>query len=156
MKLLKQRLACALLGVTGTAGIAAGQAVGAHNQGERTLMIVPMVGAGTYEDPRRPLVMPRTGSGMPAGVLAIRFEESDDGKFALVEVVAVDRKSLNAAVAPVASRSDVRRFDKGSARKVDIEEEFRARKKNFDLDRFVEGGSDVKRAVEVTPGNGAR
>jgi hypothetical protein len=99
-----------------------------------------MVGAGTYEDPRRPLVMGRPSQGLPAGIVSIRFEESDDGKTALVEVAARDKKALEALVGPLSARADVKRFDKGKADRAAVEAEFRSKKQGFDLDRFVRGG----------------
>jgi hypothetical protein len=134
----------ALLGkvclVAGAAAILGAQPrVSPENWGERVLLVVPMVGAGTYEDPRRPLVMGRPSQGLPPGIVSIRYEESDDGKTALVEVVARDKKSLEALAGPLSGRGDVKRFDKGKADRAAIEAEFRGKKQGFDLDRFVRG-----------------
>ncbi len=138
-----------------TAVVSAQPRVSPLNWGERVLAVVPMVGAGTADDPRRPLVMPRPSEGLPEGVVSMRFEESDDGKTALVEVVARDRKSLNGALAAYANRADVKRFDKGLARKEDIELEFRSRKSGFDLDRFTLQGGEG-RPGPPTPAQGPK
>ncbi|MEZ5403661.1 MAG: hypothetical protein R2729_28535 [Bryobacteraceae bacterium] len=120
--------------------------------GERTLLVVPMVGAGTSEDPRRPIVMPAPGQAPLAGVVSIRFEESDDGKTAIVEVVARDRKALQAALQPLANRADVKRFDRGRSQKEEIEAEFRGKKQGFDLDRFVHQGGEGRPDRAAPPG----
>jgi len=61
---------------------------------ERVLLVVPMVGAGTYSDPRRPLFAPAPGERRtPNGIHSFSYEVSDDGKFALVEFVALDRSA---------------------------------------------------------------
>jgi hypothetical protein len=55
---------------------------------ERIVAIVPMVGAGTAANPKRPLLVD-----MP-GVRAFGSDISADGKWALVEIVARDRARL--------------------------------------------------------------
>jgi len=69
-----------------------------------------------------------------SGILAFTYEESDNGRFALVEFVAADR----AAFLPILNerRPDVKAFVKGVARRADIETEFRKHKSDFNLDRF--------------------
>jgi hypothetical protein len=96
-----------------------------------------MTGAGTPADPRRPefAPLPARGTSAPdSGIVAFTFLPSDDGKSALVEFVARDQ----AAFRPIldAKRSDVRVFQKGKAKRADIEAEFRKLRKNFDLDNF--------------------
>ena len=63
---------------------------------------------------------------------------SDDKKFALLELVARDRKAFDAIFKD--TRTDVKKFDhvKG-AKKEDIEAEFRKLKKDFDFAKFKEG-----------------
>jgi len=105
---------------------------------ERLLCVVPMVGKGTHDDPRRPLFAPLPqairATGQQPQIIGFTYQESDDGKFALVEFVARDRKAL----APMLTdpRSDIKVFEKGKANRDDIEREFRKYKKDFDLDRF--------------------
>ena len=47
--------------------------------GERFLVLVPMVGAGTFEDPKRPAFLREAG-------VAFRYQLSDDGATAIAEV----------------------------------------------------------------------
>ena len=139
------------------AGIGAAQAqprVNERNMYERVLAIVPMIGAGTAADPKRPMYAPTPSvlattahatTGAPGtttpptrtGILGFTYELSDDGKFALVEFVARDRTAfqtiLSDAAAPGAT---VQAFVKGVHQKADVEAAFKALKKNFDFDHF--------------------
>ena len=70
--------------------------VDAANSYHRVICVVPLVGSGTWEDPKRPMFAPlpsQLGRGK-SGILAYYHELSDDGKFAIVMFVAVDRASL--------------------------------------------------------------
>jgi len=104
---------------------------------ERVIGVVPMIGKGTPEDPRRPMFAPAPGAGAALardGIIAFSYQLSDDGRFALVEFVARTR----AALAPLltSGRSDVKLFLRGYARREEIEREFRRYKRDFNLDRF--------------------
>ena len=97
--------------------LAAQQRVDARNMYERVLAIVPMVGSGTMSDPVRPAHAPLPGAPVVAassvmaasgstptaalrpGIIAYSYVLSDDGKFALVEFVAVDRGAFRALLA---------------------------------------------------------
>lgn len=106
------------------------------NRHERIIAIVPMVGAGTKEDPKRPAYVPNTivqrDAAPGTGIIGFAAQISDDGKYALVEFVARDREAFKEILAD--TRPDVKVFEKGRARKADIETEFRRHKKDFDLD----------------------
>ncbi len=112
--------------------------VSPRNLHERVLCVVPMVGAGTPEDPRRPMFapLPPQPGELPsrAGILAFTYQESDDGKFALVEFVAANRSAF--ATILNGKRPDVKAFVRGVARRAEIETEFRRFKRDFHLDRF--------------------
>jgi len=56
---------------------------------ERMIVVVPLVGAGTMDDPRRPLGMPVRG--LPPGVTEMTYVLSDDQKLAIVELTALKR-----------------------------------------------------------------
>ncbi len=104
---------------------------------ERLICIVPVVGTGSPGDPRRPLyapVPPRAGSpALEDGIIAYNSLLSDDGRFALVELVARDRSAFEQIFKE--RRSDVRIFERGKSARAQIEQEFRKHKRNFDLDR---------------------
>ena len=62
-----------------------------------------------------------------AGIIAYGWQPSDDGTFALVEFVAVER----AAFAPILADKSLKVFEKGKARREEVEAEFRKHKKDF-------------------------
>lgn len=102
-----------------------------------------MIGKGTYDDPRRPLFAPASApedtpradteasQEDPPRILAYTFEESDDGKFAIVEFVASDPKAFEAI--QQSGRADVKAFRKEKLDKAEAEAEFRKFKKDFQL-----------------------
>jgi hypothetical protein len=133
-------LSCFLLLVLLRPSAYSQQPVNLRNTHERVLCVVPMVGSGTAADPRRPMFAPvreRRGE-KPSrdGIIAYSFQESDDGRFALVEFVALDRAAFASILEERDRRVDVKVFVKGEARKADIEAEFRGQKGDFDMERF--------------------
>lgn len=126
------------------------QPVSLRNTHERVLCIVPMVGRGTEDDPRRPLFAPteaerateraiqqvseETAAASRKGIVAYTFQESEDGKTALVEFVALDRESLSPILE--SKRTDIQVFVRGQAKKADVEAAFRQYKRSFDADGF--------------------
>ncbi len=115
--------------------------VSLRNTHERLLCVVDVVGSGTAEDPYRPRFAPappKSGEEPnPNGIIAYNSEVSDDGRLALVEFVARDRSAFAEILA--ANRQDVKVFEKGKARREDIEREFRKYKKDFDFSTFEVG-----------------
>lgn len=100
---------------------------------ERLVCIVPMVGAGTAEDPRRPMYTP-AGPREATPFLAVSYLASDDGNSALVEFVAVDRSAFDGILQDRDAR--VKKFEKGKVKREDVEAEFRKYRKNVDLRHF--------------------
>ncbi len=109
-----------------------------RNYGERLVLIVPLVGDGSPRNPFRPLFAPMPEEMQASGMIGYTAVLSDDKKFALVELVARDRKAFDGIFKD--TRADVKKFDhlKG-AKKEDIEAEFRKHKKDFDFGKFKEG-----------------
>ena len=130
------RLAALALICTLPAGLFAQQRkVDLQHMYERVICIVPMIGAGTPDDPRRPMFAPpQPDPNGRSGIIGFSYELSDNGKFALVEFVAHDVAALSDILS--GEHSDVKAFEKGKAGKADIESEFRKYKKNFDLNKF--------------------
>jgi len=145
---------------------------------ERLVAVVPMVGEGTYEDPRRPAYVPdyllrgneqqfqgRSEAEVsplaealargetPKVIVGFHYELSDGEQFALVEFQATDRTAFEplfeAAKRPFASVDagtnrnaleggfDLKVFEVGKTRRVDIETELRKHKREFSLETFV-------------------
>lgn len=112
------------------------QRVQMRNMYERLYLVVPIIGTGTPQDPRRPMYAPAPGDlGKPKGIVAFTFQESDDGTCALVHLVARDREAFKAIFED--NNPNVKIFEKGKHTRAEIETEFRKHKKNADLDSFV-------------------
>ncbi len=106
------------------------------------MAVLPLIGTGTRSDPIRPAYVPAPrprGSKFskpdPTGILGFSFVLSDDKKHALVEFVARDRLAFKDMLAD--KRPDVKVFEKGKAKRSDIEAEFNKHRKNIDLDRLM-------------------
>ncbi len=106
-----------------------------RNLYERILLIVPMVGSGKWDDPKRPLFAPAKMAAPTdrTGILGYSYQVSDDGKYALAEFVAQDRTVFEAF------KSDARTmkfFEKGNVQIADIDTEFKKYKKDFNWQHF--------------------
>ena len=111
--------------------------VDSRNMYERVLCVVPMVGLGTFEDPKRPMFTPapaalRASATSGAGIVGFSYAVSDDGLLALVEFVAHDRSAFQEILATPTVKS----FLKGKDTREDIEAEFKKYKKDFDFKHF--------------------
>jgi hypothetical protein len=103
--------------------------------GEVAVLVVPLEGRGTGDDPVRPALR------VPAGV-AWRWIPSDDGRLAIVEVAAPSMRML----APLRgdSRPGVQVFERGRDSRADVEREIRKIRKDFSLERFLGPGREVR------------
>lgn len=79
----------ALIVLTG-AVVTAQRKVDIHNMYERVVCVVPIVGKGTFEDPRRPQFAPlqTKDAARSNGIIGFSWVPSDDGYLAIVEFVA--------------------------------------------------------------------
>ena len=109
------------------------------NTYHRVICVVPIVGKGTRDDPRRPQYAPfsfQNGHAAPlatrTGIIAFTQLPSDDGNMALVEFVAADRSAL----LPILNDKKVVSFEKSKHKQAEIETELRKYRKTFTLDRF--------------------
>jgi len=98
--------------------------------------VLPLVGSGTAADPIRPkYVPPGKPTGPPGtGIIAYAFERSDDGKYAIAELVAVDRAALLPILAD--HSAGVMVFEKGRAAGSQIEAAIKPYRKDFSLQNF--------------------
>ena len=109
--------------------------IDARHLHHRLYAIVPIIGKGTPDDPKRPLhaPLPRAiDSKSRTGILAYAYEESDDGKFALVEFVAADPGAFK----EIQANTSIQSFLKGASKKEDLEIQFKKYKKDFDFKNF--------------------
>lgn len=111
------------------------QPVAARNLHERLLCVVPLIGAGTADDPQRPLFAPaRLDPASPSGIIAYSWQPSDDGKLAIVEFVARDRAAFRGIL--TAGRADVRAFVRGQRSRAEVETEVKRVRRDFALDQI--------------------
>jgi hypothetical protein len=105
-----------------------------RNRHERVIAVVPLIGAGTYDDPKRPLFAPAPRDLGPDGqILGFRYQLGDDGQTAVVEIVARDRQALRPILE--SGRTDVKVFLIGKDTREDIEREVRKVKKDYDREK---------------------
>ena len=109
------------------------------SRGEHLIAVVPMIGAGTPSDPRRPMFVPNPNdvsaamaSGQPPSFLAIHFVMTDDGKNAIVEFVGKDRPALKQIIA-AGKTGAVQVFDPHAASQADTAIQLRKLKADFDF-----------------------
>lgn len=127
-----------LAGLLLVASLGSGQRkVDPKNTYARIICVVPMVGTGAANDPRRPQYAPWPPPSAPqvrsrSTIVAFTQQLSDDGKSALIELVALDRSAFQA----ILNDKQIKVFVKGTDKKDDIEKELKKYKKDFDLDKF--------------------
>ncbi len=103
----------------------------------RVWAVVPLIGKGTADDPRRPMFVPSRAEQAAhakndrSGILGYSMQISDDGNFALVEFVGATPADLKHIVNSQAA--GVKAFERGIATKPQIEAEFQKYKKGFAL-----------------------
>jgi hypothetical protein len=116
--------------------LVAQQRVDQRNMHEHFFVAVPMVGGGTFADPRRPLFVPAGNAPVGVkGILSFSYQISDDRTHAIVEFVSRDRL----AMAPLLTDTinNLKIFQKGKDSRDDLEAEMRKYKKDFSLDGFA-------------------
>lgn len=105
----------------------------------RVWAVVPMIGTGTLDDPRRPMFVPSRSerTAKRSGVIGFSMQISDDGNSALVEFIGATPADLKFIVNSTAP--GVKAFERGVAKKEDIEAEFKKYKATFTLDSLTAG-----------------
>jgi hypothetical protein len=103
-----------------------------RNTYHRVIIVAPIIGSGTAADPQRPKYAPAPGSAVPDGIIGFTQVPTDDGKFAIVEIVAQKRSALAAILADTTITS----YEKGSQSASAIETALQTLKKGFSLVQF--------------------
>jgi hypothetical protein len=106
------------------------------NMYNRIYAVVPLTGARTPANPKRPMFASLPSAQSPvnhSGILGYQMQVSDDGKFALVEFVGPSPAAPHAVLDP--TLPGVKLFELGTASKSAIEAEFQECKANFRLNR---------------------
>lgn len=111
----------------------------AKDRYERLVLIVPLVGSGTRDDPRRPMFVPARPGASP-GLISFHYDVSDDAKTAIVELVAADANAFAPVLSASQGRADVKAFERGKSTKAEVEQEIKKVKKDFDVDKLGRRG----------------
>ncbi len=108
--------------------------------GRKVIAVVPLIGKGTPDDPRRPKFVTGPNEKSQGEVLDYQFIMSDDGKWAIT-VFSTSRPSVAALKLLDEIESSQEdggaAFDTGKAKKADVESEIKKKKADFDLDDFL-------------------
>jgi hypothetical protein len=115
--------------------------VDAGSMYSRIYAIVPMVGSGTWDDPKHPMFAPlpqQMTPGNRTGIIAFNHVESDDGTFALIEIVTANRSQLALITGPMtaAAVQGLQIFDRSATSAATVQSAFQQYKKNFDISKF--------------------
>ncbi len=109
----------------------------------RVYAIVPMTGSGTWDDPKRPMFAPipqQMTPGSRTGIIAFNQVESDDGNFALIEIVTANRSELASVTGPILAQLStvpgLQLFDRSTTPAATVQSAFQLLKKNFDITKF--------------------
>jgi len=106
----------------------------------RVWAVVPLIGTGRGDDPKRPMFAPspaelaakaKAKDGGRSGIISYTMQISDDGNFALVEFVGASPAELKFIVN--SNAPGVKVFERGTATKAQIEAEFQRHKAGFTL-----------------------
>ena len=127
-------LVCLLALLVSTTSLYAEKNVDPRLTRERIICVVPIVGAGTFADPRRPLFAPRPGEQGP--IEGFSWTATDDERLAIVEFVAGHPDALRSILTDARVTNAFRR---GTDKKSDIETALKKLKRDFDLDKFAGG-----------------
>jgi hypothetical protein len=127
---MARRLVIGLLALT--AVVCAQRRVDPKNTYIRVIGVVSMIGRGTPDDPRRPQYAPWPATSDPNGISGFFFQPSDDGKYAVVELVSRTRSALQT----ILSDKSIKVFEEGKLSKAAIESAVKPYRKDFDLSKF--------------------
>ena len=108
---------------------------------ERVVVVCPLIGKGTYADPRRPAIVParlkreakeREGAVGTDVVMAYAWVPTDDGKSAIVEIVVRDTAAMREFTREAGKVAAVTLFERGKQTPAALDNELRKVKKDFD------------------------
>jgi len=108
------------------------RSVDPKNSYNRVICVVPMVGKGTTDDPKRPKYAPWPATQDPNGITGFFFQPSDDGSLAIVEFVSRNRTAL----AQILADKTIKSFEEARVSKSSIETAVKTYRKDFDLSKF--------------------
>jgi hypothetical protein len=107
------------------------------NSYHRIICIVPLIGSGKWDDPKRPMFAPvasQIGRGK-SGILAYYHEMTDNGQAAIVVFVVADRAVLQPILTSAVSGVQV--FDLNATSPLAAQAALTSVRKDFDWKRFA-------------------
>jgi len=104
---------------------------------ERMIVVVPMIGAGTPDNPRRPLGMDLVAS-LPDTPIGYRYVLDDGGHFAIVLLTARSFKHFDPLVNAFGAQAR-HAFDPKHHDRANVERLLKLVRSDFDLDAFLSG-----------------
>jgi hypothetical protein len=108
--------------------------VDARLTGERFLLVLPLIGDGTSEDPKRPMFTPAGNEASP--IEAYSWTPTDDGRLAIVLLVVNHPDKLQSIIA---DQRVVAAFQKGKQNRAVVEQAIKKLKRDFSLADFLGG-----------------
>lgn len=100
------------------------------HSGYRAIVVVPVVGKGTYDDVKRPLLVPDAKAARAAGIQSYSWQPTDDGALAIVEIVFTSQDALRRVTKDARV---VKAFEKGLHKPAEVETEIRKLRRSFAL-----------------------
>jgi hypothetical protein len=110
-----------------------GQPVHIGSVGQKAYLQVPVVGSGSWEDPKRPAFVKESG-------VPFRFQLSDDGKMAIVEVTPRNLAEMAKLESLAKNEPRAKIFHPGRDKQSEVIAAFIALKKDFDPATFTRPG----------------
>src|ERR1700685_488939 len=133
LRMRRVSVICLLLLAVCSGSVFGQHAVDPSQRYHRLICLVHFTGSGQKYDPNRPEYVPGPSDAPSrAGIIAWSMLPTDDGKMAIIHVVAVDRRAFAAIFAD--TRPEVKVFEIGVDSRQAIEAFMQAHKAGFTLD----------------------
>jgi hypothetical protein len=107
------------------------------NAYHRVYAVVPLVGSGKQGDPKRPMFAPLPGQFKKdhSGIIGFQWQLGDNKQEAIVEFVLARPTDVQSALDATAPGVII--FERGKAKKADIEAELQKHKQGFTLNSWI-------------------
>ncbi|NWF85149.1 MAG: hypothetical protein HXY18_15130 [Bryobacteraceae bacterium] len=124
-----------------------------HNSGEVVLVVCPLAGKGTADDPIRPAIVAALKRVMPGQPIEYRWIPSDDGKLAVVEIRTASLELVAEGGRIAAAAASTKYFERGKQSREEVLSEIRKVRRDFQFERFAATSDTrfVPRPQEVRP-----
>jgi len=117
--------------------MAAGQNMAAFGAGEVILVVSPLAGKGTLDDPVRPAIVAQLKQAIGTKPIRYRWIPSDDKKLAVVEIRVMEPEVAAEGRRIAASMPQTSYFERGAKSRAEVLEEIRKVRKDFTFEHFA-------------------